>query len=643
MTDTPIGSERQKPITAANIPFTDHVAWLKLSASGLSADTIKQYFVCYRTALATILKFDPSLAELAPAARIDENMIGAIAEAYSQRMSLAKTDTALRRLRSVYAHVLPELDGAVFERTLDRLKIALAEEDGEPDDLELPRRCRYALPIDAWPAEDRAAHHALVTRGEPLAEVRGGDWARFLGIVAQDVPEALSLPLHRRLTRETVAAYASRTASGSIQVDKTGRLRTLKLTALLLCKEIATGEIDARIQAIRRPDRLTGGLAASGSPVLTTESDTLLTVHETATLRALTRGGLQGHDDLAETTAVHCEYSYRSMLAHADRAGIPIDRDLATRDWPAILTALLAARPGWQAATRMARLIEIRAVLRRLPMGIDLGFLNTAISAAEAEAKSMRKPIDVPDIDAARLLGAAVNLCRDAMQRFQDLSSVQNPYTDPVGALERFRDALIIALLTLVPLRVSNFSQLLIGTSFSKRAMGGYDIVVPASAAKGGRRLVEEVPKVLVPLADFYLDVARPHLGGEGSTALWPNPDNGNSLSVSWFQRMVPDLIRELTGFRLTGRKATPHTVRAIVATTARAISPRPNIGQDILGHAHPATTRRFYGKMSDAQGRAVIAKISRQAFGQVVAENGLDVGRSVDEGRSPDGDAING
>lgn len=627
MAETPTGRERLKPLAAAKIPFTDHAALMRLSTSGLGAETIKQYSVRYRTALAVILDLDPSLADLAPAARIDENLIAAIAEAYSQRMSLSSADKALRALRTVYCRVLPECDGTVFEPALDRLRIALAEDDGEPDDLDRPRRRSYALPVDAWPADDRAAYDALIARGEPLAEVRGGDWSRFLGVAAKDAPQALSLPLHGRLTREAVAAYASHTARGSVQVDKTARLRTLKLTAQHLCPSIATSAIDDVIRDLRRPDRLTGGLAAFGLPVLEAESDMLLTGIETATLRALTQGGITGHDDLAETTAIHCEYSYRSMLAHAARAGIAVSPDLAARDWQATLAALLAARPRWQAATRQARLIEIRAVLRRLPVAIDLAFLDDEIAAAEADAKAQRKPFDVPDIDAARLLAAAVNLCRDAMRRFQDLSSVQTPYADPDGALERFRGALVLALMTLVPLRVGNFSELIIGASFREREAGRYDIEIRASAAKGRRRLVEEVPEILVPLVGFYLDVARPRLGGEGSTALWPNPDDGRPLSASWFQRMVPELIHELTGLRLAGRRATPHTTRAIAATTARAVSPNPNVGQSILGHAHPATTRRFYGKMSDSQGRAVIATISRQALGPVLAANGLDIG----------------
>lgn len=185
----------------------------------------------------------------------------------------------------------------------------------------------------------------------------------------------------------------------------------------------------------------------------------------------------------------------------------------------------------------------------------------------------------------------------------------------------------MLALMTLVPLRVGNFSELIIGTSFREREAGGYDIEIRASEAKGRRRLVEEVPEILVPLVRFYLDVARPRLGGEGSTALWPNPDDGRPLSASWFQRIVPELILELTGLRLVGPKATPHKMRSIAATTARAISQNPNAGQSILGHAHPATTRRFYGKMSDAQGRAVIAAIMRSALGQMLADNGIKGG----------------
>lgn len=616
--------EKPKPLPAEKIPFPDHVALMRLSTAGLSAGTVKQYSVRYRTGLALILDLDPSLAEMAPAERFDENLIGAVAAAFLQRMSLTSTDTAMRDLRKVYSHVLPDLDGAVFDTTLDRLRIALAEQGGEPEDM-APRRERfYALPLGAWPAADRAACNALVARRGRRGEALSGDWGRFLGVVAKEVPEALSLPLDRRLTTEAVAAYAAHTARESVQTDKTARLRSLKVAAAELSSTIETAAVDEHILELRQAARLTSPLAALGTPVLEAESEMLLTPAETETLNALTQGGADGHDDLAETTAVHCEYSYRSMLALAERAGLSINRNVAARDWPAILAALIAARPHWQASTRLARLIEIRAVLRRLPGPIDIAFLNDEIVAADTAARAQRKPLDVPDIDAADLLRDAVNLCRDAMRRYGDLSSSQNPYIDPGKMLERFRDGLVIALMTLAPLRVTNFSELVIDATFRKNEAGGYDIEIPAAGAKGRRRIVEEVPEILVRLVDFYLEVVRPRLGGEGSTAVWPNPDDGLPLSVSWFQRRVPELIRELTGRQLTDSKVTPHKLRAIAATTARAIGTNPNIGQIILSHADPATTRRFYGRMSDAKGREVMAMIARQALGQMIAESGL-------------------
>jgi integrase len=635
---------RPKAIPAGKIPLLDHIAWMAMSASELKPEVIKQYFLRYRMALALILDLDPSLADVPPALRIDEAMVDALAQAFAQTMSLAKANTALGNLRTVYRHVLPELDVAVFDPTLDRLRIALAKEAGEPDEPVLQQRGSYALPIADWPAEDRAAYHRLLAQGEPRTAAYAGDWGRFLGVAAHAAPKALLLPLRNRLTSEAIAAYALHTSNGSIQIDNTARLRTLKVVARRLDEDISVAAVDDHIAQIKRPDCLSGGLTTFGSLVLATESDPLLSAHEAAVLDNLPRLGAENHDDVAEVTALHCAYSYRAMLAHAARAGIPIQGDLAARDWPAILAAFLEARPGWQPATRQSRLVEIRAVVRRLEIGIDCTFLDEAIEKAKAEVTSKRKPIEVPDIDAACLLEAAVRLCHDAMRRLRDLDSVEQPYTDPLGALERFRDGLVAALMTLVPLRVGNFSQLVVDVTFSQRPAGGYDIEIPASKAKGGRRLVEEVPEALAPLMKFYLDVVRPRLLGDmESSALWPNPVDGGPLSVSWFQRKVPDLVDELTGHRLKDQRVTPHDLRRIAATTARAVNPNPNVGQHLLGHANARTTQRFYGKMSDVIGRAVIREISRQALGRVVAENGLDVGHAMDEGRSPDGDAING
>ena len=99
MAEIPTGRERLKPLAAAKIPFTDHVALMRLSTSGLGAETIKQYSVRYRTALAVILDLDPSLAD----AEVEELGVG-LRPALPDNLPTARLEDGVVRINGLYRH-----------------------------------------------------------------------------------------------------------------------------------------------------------------------------------------------------------------------------------------------------------------------------------------------------------------------------------------------------------------------------------------------------------------------------------------------------------------------------------------------------------------------------------------------------------
>jgi integrase/recombinase XerD len=159
----------------------------------------------------------------------------------------------------------------------------------------------------------------------------------------------------------------------------------------------------------------------------------------------------------------------------------------------------------------------------------------------------------------------------------------------------RYRDGLLIAFLSMRPLRMRNLLALTLDRHVVRIADRWW-IMIDASETKNRRRIEFSVPPVLQPFLATYLDELRPVLARRAprvtsdSGRLWL-AFNGRPLTEEGLRAAI--VARTSAAF---GRPITPHLFRDAVATTIALEDPEHvRVAAQILGHASFATTERFY------------------------------------------------
>ena len=158
------------------------------------------------------------------------------------------------------------------------------------------------------------------------------------------------------------------------------------------------------------------------------------------------------------------------------------------------------------------------------------------------------------------------------------------------------RDALIVTLLALMPMRRRSFTNLELGRSV-QRTPGGWRVVLEASDLKSGQYWEARVPEQAASLLTHYVDVVRPCLlvpDAQDAGRLWLTK-NGTPYK----QGHMGVWIKQLT-FQLIGVAIPPHFFRDCAATTLALSSAKDARGiRALLGHASDRTSERHYNQAS--------------------------------------------
>tara|TARA_R110000787_G_scaffold262422_9_gene368019 strand:+ start:13294 stop:14361 length:1068 start_codon:yes stop_codon:yes gene_type:complete len=154
----------------------------------------------------------------------------------------------------------------------------------------------------------------------------------------------------------------------------------------------------------------------------------------------------------------------------------------------------------------------------------------------------------------------------------------------------RYRDGLIIALLSLIPLRRRNISMMRIGTHLQKSPAGWY-LVFEESETKNHKPLDFDFPAMLEVHLTDYLQRVRPLIGNAADHDwLWPSY-KGNGLSGAALYSNITKHIRSGLGIEVT-----LHQFRDCAATTLALQNPDSvMLAKDLLGHADFRTTQAHY------------------------------------------------
>ena len=158
---------------------------------------------------------------------------------------------------------------------------------------------------------------------------------------------------------------------------------------------------------------------------------------------------------------------------------------------------------------------------------------------------------------------------------------------------EAFRNGLCVALLTAIPIRITNFAELEIDRHLILSPQG-WHIRLPSGATKTHLADSWDVPAPMVGPLEHYLSVVRPALLARSehrpTPRLWIG---GQGTPVS--SQMLRKWIARVTVDRF-GCAILPHSLRHCAATTLTFEQPGLTVAAAaLLGHASAQTTERHY------------------------------------------------
>jgi integrase len=154
----------------------------------------------------------------------------------------------------------------------------------------------------------------------------------------------------------------------------------------------------------------------------------------------------------------------------------------------------------------------------------------------------------------------------------------------------QYGDGLAMAILASVPIRLRNLIGLKLGSSLN-RVDGAYRIVLSAQETKGKRAYAGDLPSVLTPYIDRYIERHRRKLlDGQPCDHLFISCYRG-PMSANTMRGRFKDATEQMLGVAIT-----PHQARAMAATAiAEDMPERIGIATPLLGHARQRTTREHY------------------------------------------------
>jgi len=173
----------------------------------------------------------------------------------------------------------------------------------------------------------------------------------------------------------------------------------------------------------------------------------------------------------------------------------------------------------------------------------------------------------------------------------------------------QFRNGLMVALLSLCPIRLKNFAALEIGHTLVE-IRGQWWIVLGAQETKEKRADERPVDQILKPAIDRYITTYRPTLAGAASTsALWLSSRDGAPMSYS-----AVELTIKATTLSTTGVNVSPHLFRTSAASGAAINSGKnPHLATALLHHVHPAITNEHYNRASSFSAAKALRGVIRE------------------------------
>ena len=156
----------------------------------------------------------------------------------------------------------------------------------------------------------------------------------------------------------------------------------------------------------------------------------------------------------------------------------------------------------------------------------------------------------------------------------------------------RFRNGLMIAFLSLYPIRLKNYTALKIGASF-KKIHNSWWIALSAADTKEKRPDERRIEVILAPAIERYLDIYRPVLmrGSSSHASLWVSSNTGAPMTDDGVEQAIKAITKSTIGVDVC-----PHLFRTSGASTAATHGgTNPHLGSALLNHSDTRVTEKHY------------------------------------------------
>jgi len=177
--------------------------------------------------------------------------------------------------------------------------------------------------------------------------------------------------------------------------------------------------------------------------------------------------------------------------------------------------------------------------------------------------------------------------------------------------------AVAIAILTFVPVRVGNLSQIRLDENLIKPAglEGPYWLVFPHYDVKNRVQLQFELPPSVCEIIDEYIHDYRPELL-RGSNEPWLFPGaTGNAKRAQVLSLQIKRRIEKVTGLRITVHQFR-HAAAAIFLKEHKG---EYEVVRQLLGHRNVETTRNFYIGLDMIHANEMFNDIIKKRLGDVL------------------------
>lgn len=254
-------------------------------------------------------------------------------------------------------------------------------------------------------------------------------------------------------------------------------------------------------------------------------------------------------------------------------------------------------------ASQASKLLD---ALRFMCPRTDWNWLRILATRLErAVPKRGRKPISITSARAITIcLGRLDVIDQDFARTHEHLSRKRLQAI----ALD-YRDVLLVAVSTFLPLRRTNLAQLLIGSTMRRRS-SAWEIAIPGDMVKNGEPISADLPEWIGDRVDRYLTTYRPLIfASRDHTGFWASakgqPATGDALYAA-FQKQA---------LRLFQLNLTLHDTRRIGATTWAIYDPVNAAGaKDLLGDRSDSVFTQHYNLADGIEASRRMAEVLRTA-----------------------------